>query len=46
MSKESVNAIATALNHATGYMAHDQVALAAGSDESRVAREAALATRG
>jgi enoyl-CoA hydratase/carnithine racemase len=45
MSKESVNAIATALNHATGYMAHDQVALAAASDESRVAREAALGTR-
>jgi enoyl-CoA hydratase len=42
MSKESVNAVATALNHASGYMAHDQIALAAGSDESRAAREAAL----
>ena len=42
MSKESVNAGATALNHASGYMAHDQIALAAGSDESRAAREAAL----
>lgn len=42
MSKESVNAIATALNHAGGYMAHDQIALAAGSAESRAARDAAL----
>jgi len=46
MSKESVNAVATALNHATGYMAHDQIALAAASVESRVAREAALKPRG
>lgn len=45
MSKESVNAIATALNHATGYMAHDQIALAAASDEARVAREGALKPR-
>lgn len=42
MSKESVNAAATALNHATGYMAHDQIALAAASAESRAARAAAL----
>lgn len=42
MSKESVNAVATALNHAAGYMAHDQIALAAGSPESRAARAAAL----
>ena len=42
MSKESVNAAATILNHATSYMAHDQIALAAGSPESRVARAAAL----
>ena len=42
MSKESVNAIATALNHATSYMAHDQIALAAASAESRTARAAAL----
>jgi enoyl-CoA hydratase/carnithine racemase len=42
MSKESINAVATALNHAAGYMAHDQIALAAASDESRSAREAAL----
>ena len=42
MSKESVNAIATALNHATGYMAHDQIALAAASEESRTARAEAI----
>ena len=42
MSKESVNAAATLLNHATSYMAHDQIALAAGSPESRAARAAAL----
>ncbi len=42
MSKESVNAAATILNHATSYMAHDQIALAAGSPESRAARGAAL----
>lgn len=42
MSKESVNAVATALNHAAGYMAHDQIALAAASPESRAARAAAL----
>ena len=45
MSKESVNAVATALNHAAGYMAHDQIALAAGSPESRAARAAALKPR-
>ena len=42
MSKESINAAATILNHATSYMAHDQIALAAGSPESRAARAAAL----
>ena len=42
MSKESVNAAATALNHATSYMAHDQIALAASSPESRAARGLAL----
>ena len=42
MSKESANAGATALNHAAGYMAHDQIALAAASPESRAARAAAL----
>ena len=42
MSKESVNAAATLLNHATSCMAHDQIALAAGSPESRAARAAAL----
>lgn len=42
MSKESVNAAATALNHATSYMAHDQIALAASSAESRAARDQAL----
>lgn len=45
MSKESVNAVATALNHASGYMAHDQIALAASSPESRAARAAALKPR-
>jgi enoyl-CoA hydratase len=42
MSKESANAIALALNHAAGYMAHDQIALAAASPESRAARAGAL----
>lgn len=42
MSKESANAAATALNHATSYMAHDQIALAASSPESRAARGQAL----
>ena len=45
MSKESVNAVATALNHAASYMAHDQIALAAASPESRAARAAALKPR-
>ena len=40
MSKESVNAVANALHHASGYMAHDQIALAASSAESRLARPA------
>ena len=43
MSKESVNAAATALNHSSAFMAHDQLALAAASDESKAARAAALA---
>ena len=42
MSKESVNAIATALNHASSYMGHDQIVLAAASQESIAARGAAL----
>lgn len=42
MSKGSVNAAATALNHASSYMAHDQIALAASSPESRAARGQAL----
>ncbi|MDB5803522.1 MAG: echA8 2 [Betaproteobacteria bacterium] len=42
MSKESANAVATALNHAASYMAHDQRVLLAGSDESRAARAKAL----
>ena len=42
MSKESVNAAATALNHASSYMAHDQIALAASSPESRAARGLAV----
>ena len=45
MSKESVNAVATALNHAAGYMAHDQIALAAASPEERTARAQALNPR-
>ncbi|MFN0160160.1 MAG: enoyl-CoA hydratase/isomerase family protein [Burkholderiales bacterium] len=45
MSKESANAAATALNHATGYMAHDQIIAAATSPEARAAR-AAFAARG
>lgn len=46
MSKETANACATALNHAAGHMAHDQIALAAASDEARAARAAALKPRG
>jgi len=42
MSKEAINAVATALNHAAGFMAHDQIALAAGSEESKAARAKAL----
>lgn len=42
MSKESINAVATALSHAAGYAAHDQMALAAAGAESRSARQAAL----
>ena len=46
MSKETANAVATALHHLGGHMAHDQIALAAGSAESRAARAAALPRRG
>ena len=46
MSKETVNAVATALHHASSHMGHDQIALAAASAESRAAREAALKSRG
>ena len=45
MSKESVNAVATALNHAAGHMAHDQIALAAASGEAAAARARALRQR-
>ncbi len=45
MSKQTANAVATALYHAAGHMAHDQLALAAASDESRTARAAALKPR-
>lgn len=45
MSKETANACATALNHAAGHMAHDQIALAAASDEARAARASALKPR-
>ena len=42
MSKDSVNAIASAQNHASSYMGHDQIVLAAASQESIAARGAAL----
>ena len=42
MSKETVNAVATMLNHAAGHMGHDQIAIAAGSAESRQRRADAL----
>lgn len=45
MSKETVNAVATALHHSAGHMAHDQIALASASAESRAARAAALKPR-
>ena len=40
MSKESINAYASIGAHAASHMAHDQVQLAAGSAESKAAREA------
>ena len=42
MSKETVNAIATVMNHAVSHMGHDQIALAASSAESRQRRGNAL----
>ncbi|MBU6284711.1 MAG: enoyl-CoA hydratase/isomerase family protein [Proteobacteria bacterium] len=42
MSKESVQAVANVTHHAAGYMAHDQIALAAASEESVRARADAL----
>ena len=42
MTKEAVNAYAALGAHAVSYMAHDQLELAAGSPESRAARDAAL----
>jgi enoyl-CoA hydratase/carnithine racemase len=42
MTKESVNAYANLGAHASSYMAHDQLQLAAASRESRAARDAAL----
>jgi hypothetical protein len=42
MTKETVNAYAAIGAHAVSHMAHDQLELAAGSPESRAAREAAL----
>ncbi len=42
MSKETVNAVATALHHLGGHMAHDQIALAIGSEDARAARAKAL----
>jgi len=40
MTKESINAYASIGAHAASHMAHDQVQLAAGSRESKAAREA------
>jgi enoyl-CoA hydratase/carnithine racemase len=45
MTKEAVNAYAGIGAHAVGYMAHDQLELAAASPESRAAREQALKRR-
>lgn len=45
MSKETIDACATALHHAAGHMAHDQLLLAAMTPESQAARQAALARR-
>jgi enoyl-CoA hydratase len=45
MSKETVNAVATAHSHASSHMAHDQIMLAAASDASEAARDAALRRR-
>ena len=41
MSKETVNAAATARPHLAGHMRHDQIALASASADSRAARAAA-----
>ena len=38
MSKETANAVATALHHLGGHMAHDQIMLAAASAEAQTAR--------
>ena len=45
MSKETINAVATALHHLGGHMAHDQIALAAASAEAGQARASALPRR-
>jgi len=45
MTKESVNAYASIGAHASSYMAHDQVQLAAASAEARAAREAFASRR-
>ena len=45
MSKETINAVSTAFSHASSHMAHDQIMLAAASDESEAARTAALKRR-
>ena len=46
MSKETANAVVIALAHLGGHMAHDQLALAAASSDSKAARAAALKSRG
>lgn len=45
MTKESINAYASIGAHAASHMAHDQVQLAAGSQEARAARAAFAARR-
>lgn len=45
MSKETIDACATALHHAAGHMAHDQLMLAAMAPESQAARAVALKRR-
>ena len=45
MSKQTVNAVATARHHLVCHMGHDQIALASASADSWAARAAALPSR-